>query len=96
MSLNKARFNLFVDEVIRRLVDVSNAVKRGDTFARNGESQYLQGLIWGAHLGGMITTDQWGSLGNLISAITYQEDGAPLELSLIGPIVESVLPERLQ
>jgi len=96
MSLNNARFNLFVNEVINRLVDVSIAVKSGDTFTRNGQSQYLQGLIWGAQLGGMITAHQWESLSNLILVITYPENGEPVKVSLIGGIVESVLPELPQ
>lgn len=96
MSLENVRFNLFVDEVITRLGDVSNAVKRGDTFTRTAESQYLQGLIWGAQLGGMITTDQWGLLGSLITDTTYPEDGIGPETIAIGPMVESLLPERLK
>lgn len=92
----KDRKNDFIDEVIRTLVDASNAVKSNDRLTRLEKSQYAHGLAYGARLGGMLTVDEYGDIGQIILDVTHPEDGKAVEINLIGGMVESVFQGESQ
>lgn len=87
-------FFTFERDLINRLEILAKCRDSGDTISKTAESQYCQGLIYGALLGGLITTDEFRKAGELTLDVTYPDTPHPISPSQIRGFIAAIFETR--